>query len=891
MTNPTQAEILELLTQKRRDRNILLQKSVLSSPDMIRADQNGAFLMAATRSIMIKPESQWAIREIISDYESTKKINNAVKLPAEILVATGTAFLFASMPVAGGGVVSTVLSAGAKAGVTTLINEGKSALYDTLDSHAENILKDRLKVYMDKGGNPQALYDPDVIKAADRHLGLDELADGLNVNVPNGAKPILNEIMIGQLTKAVTGGYLENLITDARQDADIAKLASEAVAIKHSIDKNFKDAIESINVIEKSISKINQTVDEVRQRVDDNTKTLEEHDRDIRFLADFTYGKMTASEKLEAIKANVIRLPQDQKEKEIKKQEVLKTQESLNKEINELVSHGQDTVNILNNVLGPDNKLANDLGKVVEIGSIAATAYLQYSSGNVLGAVSTVSNLFSKGKPDAAAQRHAQIMAALGKIMDKLGEMDEKLNDLLEGQRHLMQGQQLILESLNNITNKLSEMQYKITDEILFNRKLIAQFFINDLNRIKALYHNEDIQLINVLEGNIPGYDVLCGILGAIKPDSREWNLFKDLFESTGRDSINPFLLSRTHIDHAGAADVENGFEVGVLQTAVNKFDSLFSLFSSVVGQNLENTLSLALNPVPTCRDIQHRIDIVTGDLLKNPFSEKLSVLARDLINIRYLNECVDALCNTHFLYPIVCARKEDNLLQVHEFLALDKWQIDSPIDWLFVAKKVTNIAILQQSVLMGDAFLPSLYPLLGGDLVQVTEGTDTAKLFKVMADSESIFGFNLMLYAVTRRLHELNGYDSISSYKYAYDQADASELHITLSTRPKGLFGVGSDKPQWDIVRKDGAQGWYINLGAAMVRLPNTEEIQHQCFTVPSVLVVLHQLRDQISTQQATYDIPKKLTSPGKEKVWDAMIGCLYAENLGIADAPLFLP
>lgn len=884
MSSPTQEEILATLQQKRRSRNMILQRSAIVDMQKSHPDTGAMFAFSATRQMMRKSESQLSVKEILSDYEFSQKINSGLKLAGDAVAAYVG-------PVVGD-MVGSAISAGAKAGIGVFVNDQKAWLYDRLQSNSATLLGDRVRNYVSNGGNIQDLYKEEVINAADRYLGLDEVAELLDKNIPESAKPLMNEIMIRELKKAVVGGYLENLAKDQAQDYEIGKIASEMIAIQHSVDTQINEFNNTIDSVGKSLEAINGTISDVRKRIEKNEGTIEEHDRDIRFLSDYMYGKMSPEEKLGAIKANVIKLRPEEREKELQKLTALAEQESLKRSISKLMSNGQDMVNIFNNFLGPDNELSQGLGKVVEIGSTVANAYLQYQTGNVIGAVSSISNLMGSARPDPAAARHAEIMQTLTKVMQKLDQMDEKLNQLIEGQRLLFEGQQLVMDTLNKLGEQMYEMQYKLTDDILYNRKLIAQLFIDKLNRIQALYWNFGVQIINVNNGVVPEYRELCKILYNASPDSQEWELFNTIFQSLPTDAVHPFLFSRTHIENAGATDSDNGFKKDSIQASVDQFNSLRELLMEVAGPNADEYLLFALNPVATCGGIERRIHLYSDGSMNNPYSEKLSVLIRDLISVSYLKECVEALCNTHFLYPIVCERRGEKLLPYYEFIALDEWQTSLPRDWLFSAKKIVDIAIVQQALFMGDAFIPSLYPLLNLDLTNVDGASKTARLFKVIYAKESVLGYNLMLYTITRRLREQNGFDSITSYKYAYEHGDASELHIALNTRPKGLNGLGGNRPQWDIVRKPGLQGWWINLGDTMVRLPNTEEIAHQRFAIPSSLALLQQLRAHIAIQEQSYSIPESMSlSVGENVKWDALVGCLFADTLGMANAPLFLP
>src|SRR5690606_40781008 len=124
---------------------------------------------------------------------------------------------------------------------------------------------------------------------------------------------------------------------------------------------------------------------------------------------------------------------------------MLKAQLELEQEKEKVINTAKDYLNtaaISIKILGDlglgDSKLVHDISQAVNIGQTAIYAVEAFTSGNYLGAISSITGLFGKRGDDAAAKRHKQIMQRFDRIDASLNRIEGKIDQLLKGQEEML---------------------------------------------------------------------------------------------------------------------------------------------------------------------------------------------------------------------------------------------------------------------------------------------------------------------------------------------------------------------------------------------------------------------------------------------------------------------
>jgi hypothetical protein len=139
-----------------------------------------------------------------------------------------------------------------------------------------------------------------------------------------------------------------------------------------------------------------------------------------------------------------------------------------------------DLINIANRI-GVSPQIVSDAQTGLAFAQDAATAFADFSSGNILGGISAVSNVFGLGGPDVNALNYQHILQSLGVINDQLSTITRNEAALFQGEQAIIQNQQQELNALGDLSKQLEtsheqEMtSIERTDQdVLYDRSLLA---------------------------------------------------------------------------------------------------------------------------------------------------------------------------------------------------------------------------------------------------------------------------------------------------------------------------------------------------------------------------------------------------------------------------------
>jgi len=293
---------------------------------------------------------------------------------------------------------------------------------------------------------------------------LDQVTADGSIKVKENAKDLARNIMIDTL-KNIDIQTFKQL---EEQSLRINNLQGGFVHLVKNTDKFMKATTDRLETHSKLLTELDKSVKELANDVGKVNATLKEHGKSIAFLSDFAFSKMSASEKAKALKVGMfsnkfICNPEDKKcnpqEKSEDKKNLIAQYESeakVQKITDDVLTYSRDIGNLASIAadFGIDIPVLNDAAK---FSSAVSNAMVAFSGHNYLGAVASVTSLFSK-RSDPAAERQKQ-------LMDFLAKHFEVLNGKLDT---IIKNQEKIQKSIQNLATQSYE-QYVALDERLAN--------------------------------------------------------------------------------------------------------------------------------------------------------------------------------------------------------------------------------------------------------------------------------------------------------------------------------------------------------------------------------------------------------------------------------------
>lgn len=276
------------------------------------------------------------------------------------------------------------------------------------------------------------------------------------------------------------GDALKAELTEQGKDLHESKRELEREIL--SIDSTFTDFAEDtgkqMNDIHNSVEKINNRLDSISTRVEDQSALIEGHSAeitihsqaimknqaDVSYLQSFLFDKMNPEEQISALQAGFFNIPEEERKQLQDKIETINDRQELVQNLSNYAQGGQQLLMIAKNFgvnVPPDvDKTVNDISGAITVG-------VDLYTGNYMGALLTVSQLFgtNKKQEDVGAARHRQVMEGLGKLAEGeskiLNDTHSLLNAsaaLLKGQDELLNGQRAIYAKLNTISTQINQI-------------------------------------------------------------------------------------------------------------------------------------------------------------------------------------------------------------------------------------------------------------------------------------------------------------------------------------------------------------------------------------------------------------------------------------------------
>ncbi len=848
--------------------NLIMDRAVVMSSQF--NDDSGIFLRAH-RKVLALPSVSKSIATLVEQYNYRKQVIDYADIGLSVAAQIAKDAL--SIRPLGKGLYSHILIGAAKAAASVAVDRVKANLVNDLNSNNAHVLGSRLEYYFSRHGNFNNFYNPANREAAIRELGLKEIYEtGHKLpGLDSAAQAQVVKQIVNRLSDAIANHTLDNLRGEKVQDEELKRLAGEDLKIWTALKRNGEQTAAHLN-------ELHACVTDLRKELDATTRRSLQNEADIHCLALVISESLPPVKQKELIELGLLEVPQAKRAEIIESLDRRITLQKRIDTISNVLNEGHAIVSIMND-LKVDPKIAEPVGKVVKIGAAALNAYLNFQTGNIFAGVAAVTGLFGGG---SSTVPDPKIVAMLDHITNKVEEIDRKLEQIIKIQKH-------IFDKIEELSDSLEKKYESLSSDILINRSLIVDSEMSKLRWLEQLTKDctSGSIVIDYRTSRFPNYQEIyeiqrrTGLIG----NSPEWGFF-DIFNlGEPQNEISPRLLVDAHLtEHS---------ELKRVKETYNKIHALFVLLSKKLKYDPDRTLACAMMPTDKIRYVNIKQEELKKQgevgLLKIPYGTSLTLLSAKQIHIGFLIRAIEALLNTHFL-SMAFHRNESRLLTEEELL---KGGLSTRgQQWLLLATRILDIAILQQSLLSGDVLLFLLYELFNGTLAYPSESDpdyDLKMHALTVIKENDMLRRNVGLYFVRQRVWtRVKIRDKVHLlYRVMLDDPsiERKRLHGWLGTI--GPNQNCSGQPLWNLKRY--SEGQFIEIrddyqkedksDGMMIRvpLPPSERIADEAVEqlyLPRSIRQLIELRKALQEHADSYTLSETLLkSEGGKDAYFAMV------------------
>lgn len=703
------------------------------------------------------------------------------------------AFEFVSVPAKSTG-VGYFLTVGIKKGMDILLDQTMDLYDQQSKEETERIIGKHLQILRDKDNvNFEEVSGMNQTEAFQMLFQSDKgIFDNSITEIEDEDKPNMIFHMTKLMESKFTNAMALNELADRAQQQEIGELQGSVRKLQtlgRALIFFQKENEEKINRINSNLAVVRDNVRQLRNDVNINKE-------DISILKDFMFNNLDVGQQIKAIESGMRGDPNLPENKKLKLQlEAFKAKEDLSKEISGYVNSAQSIMTIANNIgdqLGIDQEFLKTANELVSAGSTIANAYLNYTSGNVLGAAVQISGLFGN-KKDAAAERHQQ-------VMKRLQIIDTKLNHVLENQQSILQNQQTLinlqldtLKTIGRLAEDLDEKHARemqkldnIHKDLIYNREiLIGQAFkdIKNLNRFVRYFNSyklNDGKIVNHQDRKTHW-----------KSYSRAFfDAFDELLNEIDPENLGTYLKLQTYVTEG---------EYKKLNLALDSFKQFIKFIEKYHSEKRNQIMFSSLMATSSLRNFETKRNILNT----NPEELYDWKSIRSLVSVFHLEAICKMLVRSHEFF--ILQKNRFKLYEIEELYDEDSYNI-SGLNIMKDLEKVINISIIQENILSGDIMLELVYQTLYESFGEDPATSDKYDAVVEVLKNE-LFRKNFIKYLLKTELQR-TGNNSFQ-YNMALNITDAeNRLLRKMFSHPKLSTGL-----TYITKNEKFEQGWYIAL------------------------------------------------------------------------------
>lgn len=693
-----------------------------------------------------------------------------------------------------------------------------------------------------------------------------------------------------------------NFATKTRDD--MKSLGNRVTKIQEGLSSISGRVAENERKIDENSRLIQENSDDIeanRVRTEENRNLIAENSKDIDFMKEYMFGKMDPKEQIVALKGQIFDGMDPQK-----KAQLLEKAE-LAAERQEIISTMTTLTNGANDLLGIADNLGIDvdpsLRKVVNVGTGLVNAGLAFASGNYLGAILSVTSVLGiGGKKDAGAERHKQVMQALGqlaqgqsKILENQGHLFKLAELNLEATGQVLENQKVMFEFLQGLDEKLIHLiegqgqiyggVVQLSNQIHRHHEVMVRQHADIVKRLVMIRFDVRAAVDSGIPSCGTAYGKMLDHPGFVK-DENHFTSYEAIerYYADNRHHLKQALEALTNRStNAGSTNDSTFFQLGALEVedpqedaknlAMEHYDLLraFAVQEMAVEEKLEVLLASGIHPVGTVQAIDEKLAYIEeqdrGDRLPERFKillntdpderAEVSRLIVKLYDPTFVRKFAKYAYRFHWLLPLFSSDIGSDLISfedVQEGVLGNRHIPESGKTLLSDCMIRLDIAIAQQSLLQGDLLLPIFYQLMKEGRTEANQ----AKYDQMTAlfNGNYILAKNALLYALKKNVpNEGDNY-------YNYYLAMAEERG------PERLQEIAGKHFQY--IFNQETKRWHIELGEwkgeQALEMPGAVELLDGKMILTPEMEKLLSTRKRLAQEIALFDLPKDLSSSNRE-------------------------
>jgi hypothetical protein len=743
------------------------------------------------------------------------------------------------------------------------LDKVESMVKETNDADARRLLKNGLDNVVNTAGSTVAdniKKNTDPQKFLNALEGHSKIMDGLYKNLTNATaedRQVVLAAMLKTIDQEIKTGFKGVNAASKIQAGEIEQVNKNVTALSISFYK-FADANN------KRLDTIIQTQNEIKTQLEDINTRVGKTEKGVEFLQEYFFGRMSPGEQINALKLGMVPGISESKRNElIQKISLYEKQQKLNKTIRGYLEGAAEVVSIARK-FGLDEKIAAKLNAGISIGTNAFKAFTAFQSGNFLGAISAVADIFGFGGPDVAAERHKEIMDALANIYQKLDIIEQKIDFLIKGQEQILKNQQQTFEALITISKQIDANQKEVREkleaihkDIIYDRQLLNNYVITKYTNCYRMIVNDPTStkpdtLINTEINKFPAYDELTGLCN-------KWSSNGDIngcFDIISQVRKLNGTFDNPIFNLKSSEDPNNYKWVQLFIEKVH--DPLISFIeqdTSISGLTINQKRTSLFVPIITAKGLDAKIQQIKALKLDlstryttTSFPNSFKVNIATPLWFEAVERHINFILNIHY-YRMVINRTTNQPYPKNNLVNSNVNTVG--YEDLKNGLALLDYAIAQQNMYSGDILLPILGAIL--------DNHDSLNLKKIeeansLLNTNSLLANNFILYKFRK---EVLATSNFINYEFGYKSHD----NFTFSLNFKNNWNL-----EWNDNAKDTSgisipKGWSTKIGNQYYSVPTPEDLQEGKLAYSQDIQSLINLKTRLLEEIDTYEIYNSLS------------------------------
>lgn len=833
---------------------------------------------------------------VIANYQQERKAWDSAKTSVKtrnFLATTGVtiATAAAGAMAAGSEGILTPVALGLTATVTNYrLKVTEEALLSGLDKSAAAMLNDKLarsRAIEGKTFREETFITPD--QAMHRLYGKNPVADPQFQGMESEERDVVLHHILKQLESRMAKKDWEvdqNLTLNQEQ---IKQNRTNIVAIQNTFVEFSKQTQTNFVTMQQTQTRIIEHMSQISNRVDDLEKGVEHHTKDISFLQEYTFGKMSPKEQLSALNGGFFPgMPETERSALQERITLVKDRQEL---INQTVQV-LDGASVLISVaarIGVDPKIVGAAQTAVKIGGAAVNVITSITSGNIIGAIGAVAGLFSG--PDVAEVRHEEVM----KTLSALGEGQQKIMDqivvLQKGQQVIIENQARIMDAIVAVSKRIEEQHDATMSkldgmhmDILINRAMILAGLKQNLTKCGIFTGAMDQKNLRgrAAYGYVNGrFQNYAGLYAHYFQHRAEFSACMEILPAIFQgptSSTNPEPNFDVLFRLPTYVDSDNSQKLQAYIDKVHKptFNYLQRRYQNNTIPELEEVIASLFAPLNSFRYLEAKVNgrmklRELGGNLPQGFPSKatpLSLLEMPL-SAGAIIEYVNHLIRMHYYFELLNGSSNFEIFQNPNELIDRKIVSERGGQLLSNSLRLIDTAIAQQALVAGESLLPGLEKTLWAG----PQSADYAEILKLLQTNRHL-AHNLVRYMFAHDVGKKGG--TQTAYEMAYNSTyDVALKELTLF--PWEFHFEEMEKAPQSI-----PAGWSVKIAinekeSIFVPVPDTEAIRKTDIIYAQDMKMLVDLREKVINELLSYTLSQRMPEETR-KTFRKM----FLENVG---------